>query len=387
MRRVVNRRLSLAWPGILALLLAVGCGEEEVGPGTDMSIPDTPAAGGANAASPTIGESPMDVESTPAMMAAGQGSNPGMTTAGGLGPMVGGPSASGSMDQGSTTSGVMATGGSDSAATMTATTDADTDGAVGGMTPADLPGQPGQANHILPPVMSTDADGPFAVTIDEGSEHWVFRPEELGAEGLKHPVFVWGTGSTAVPSQYTDHFSRMASHGFVIVAPTPSQLNAGLMTAALEWILAENERTGGPYYQMLDPDRVAMGGHSQGSTSTFDAEANETRLKTTIHVAGGSFDGRGSSKVKTPTAYICGETDFALSNCQRDFETVEDQPTFFSVLEGVDHIQCAREALPGMIAWLRWHLAGETERAADFTGPAGEFFQGKWGSETKNWSF
>src|SRR5690606_8273034 len=157
---------------------------------------------------------------------------------------------------------------------------------------------------------------------------WVFRPTELGKDGLKHPVFVWGTGSTAVPRQYTDHFNRMASHGFVIVAPTPSQLNARLMKASLDWILAENARMGSPYHQKLDPDRVAMGGHSQGSTSTFDVEANETRLKTTIHIAGGSFDGSGSSKVRTPTAYICGETDIALSNCKRDFENVKDQPTF-----------------------------------------------------------
>ena len=238
---------------------------------------------------------------------------------------------------------------------------------------------------ILPPVDSVDGDGPFETTIDMGSDNWVFRPRDLGKDGLKHPVFVWGTGATAVPSQYTDHFTRMASHGFVIVAPTPAFLTADDMKASLDWILAENERMGSNYYQKLDPERVAMGGHSQGSTSTFDAEANETRLKTTLHIAGGSFDGMGSSKVKTPTAYICGETDIALDNCKQDFQNVGDQPTFFSVLAGVDHIQCARQALPGMIAWLRWHLAGEVERKAQFTGPDGTFFQGMWGSQTKNW--
>jgi hypothetical protein len=119
--------------------------------------------------------------------------------------------------------------------------------------------------------------------------------------------------------------------------------------------------------------------------STFDREATEARLTTTIHIAGGSFDGAGSSKVKTPTAYICGETDLARTNCERDFAAVGTQPTFFSILTGVDHVQCARQALPGMIAWLRWHLAGEVEREADFTCPGGAFCMGKWVSETKNW--
>jgi hypothetical protein len=255
--------------------------------------------------------------------------------------------------------------------------------------PMPMPGaEPMSGDRILPPVDSVDGDGPFDVTIDQNAGgSWVFHPTDLGADGLKHPLFVWGTGAGAVPSQYTDHFNRMASHGFVIIAPTPAQLSARNLKDSLDWILAENERMGSTYYEKIDIDRIAMGGHSQGSISTFDQEAMEDRLKTTIHIAGGSFTGRGSSSVKTPTAYICGETDFARSNCERDFMNVGDQPTFFSILTGVDHVQCARQALPGMIAWLRWHLAGETERAAQFTGPDGEFFQGIWVSETKNWSF
>jgi hypothetical protein len=129
-----------------------------------------------------------------------------------------------------------------------------------------------------------------------------------------------------------------------------------------------------------------MGGHSLGSLATFDEEATETRLTTTLHIAGGSFDGMGSSKVKTPTAYICGASgDIALPNCQVDFQNVQTQPTLYSELQGVDHISAARSALPGMVAWLRWQLAGEVDRKAMFTGPSGQFFTGIWKSQTKNW--
>jgi hypothetical protein len=177
----------------------------------------------------------------------------------------------------------------------------------------------------------------------------------------------------------------MASHGFVAISPNNSNVTAAMLKAALDWILAENEKSGGVYHQKLNVSKVGMAGHSIGSVGTFNQEANETRLTTTIHIAGGSLDGMGSPKVKTPTAYICGQTDFALSNCQRDFQNVRTQPTFFSELQGIDHVGAARAALPGMVAWLRWHLAGEVERKAMFTGPSGQFFTGIWKSQTKNW--
>jgi hypothetical protein len=244
------------------------------------------------------------------------------------------------------------------------------------------------ATGTLPPVTTVDMDGPFTVTIDRnaGATSWVFRPTELGRDGVKHPIFVWGTGGTSVPEQYTFHLSRMASHGFVAISPVSRNVNATLLKASLDWILAQNDAMGSVYYQKLDVSKVGLGGHSIGSVGTFNLEATETRLTTTIHIAGGSLDGMGSSKVKTPTAYICGAVDdVALPQCKVDFERVQTQPTFYSDLQGIDHMGAARGALPGMVAWLRWHLAGEVERKAMFTGPSGQFFTGIWQSQTKNW--
>jgi hypothetical protein len=108
-----------------------------------------------------------------------------------------------------------------------------------------------------------------------------------------------------------------------------------------------------------------------------------------VHTCGASSNGDGSSKVKTPTMYVCGETDSSKTYCDTDFQRVGDQPTFYSWLTGVDHITCARKALPGMVSWLRWHLLGESERKIDFTKPNGMFYQDvagtKWNSDTKNW--
>ena len=241
---------------------------------------------------------------------------------------------------------------------------------------------------ILPKVDSTDKDGPYKAMSEVSGAFYVYRPVELGKDGVKHPIFIWGTGAGALPERYKEYFPQFATHGIVVVSPNKTDKTGSDMKAAIDWITAQSKDPSSPYYDKVDITRIGMGGHSQGSIATFDAEGMEDRLKTTIHVAGGSFDMRGSSKVKTPTAYICGEADtLALSNCKADFEAVEKQPTFFTVLKGVDHVSCARNGMPGMISWLRWHLAGETERAAEFTGPSGKFHMGIWVSQTKNWNF
>jgi len=240
----------------------------------------------------------------------------------------------------------------------------------------------------LPPVTSLSAKGPFNVTIDQrgGGNTWIFHPTELGRGGVKHPVFVWGTGATSVPRQYTDHFNLIASHGFVVISPNTGSVNGNLLKNALNWIIAQNTAPGSKFNGKLDTTKIAMGGHSLGSVSTFDAEATETRLTTTLHIAGGSFDGRGSSKVRTPTAYLCGAAgDIALPQCKVDFQRVGSQPTFYSELQQTGHIDAARKGLPAMVGWLRWHLAGETQWKKDFS-PGGQFFQGIFKSQVKNWN-
>lgn len=256
--------------------------------------------------------------------------------------------------------------------------------------PVGTPVTPPAGGGKLPPVTSLSAKGPYEVTIDQsgGGNTWIFHPTALGRDGVKHPIFVWGTGATSVPRQYTDHFNLIASHGFVVISPNTGSVNARLMKAALDWIVAQNSASGSKFSGKLDTTKIAMGGHSLGSVSTFDAEATETRLTTTIHIAGGSFDGRGSSKVKTPTAYICGAAgDIAGPQCEADFRNMRagGPPLFFSMLQGAGHIDAARKALPGMVGWLRWHLAGETQHKAKFS-TGGEFFQGIWKSQVKNWN-
>ncbi|MBN1655691.1 MAG: hypothetical protein JXA30_18140 [Deltaproteobacteria bacterium] len=262
----------------------------------------------------------------------------------------------------------------------------------GGGTSQTPDGGAGSTGSTLPQVDSVDTEGPFQTVQDLASgptrTSGVFYPVELGKNGLKHPIFIWGCGGGSVPSRYVDHMNRIASHGFVAIADaTTTAADGAPLKASLDWILGENDRQGSLFYQMLDTGKIAAGGHSIGSVNTF-AIADDTRLSTTIHVAGGSLDGMGSgaARLRNPTAYICGETDMFgnVEKAEADYEATT-VPVFMTVMTGAEHIGAAREGLGAIVAWLRWHLGGEEERRSMFLDPNGEFCTGKFVSKYKNW--
>lgn len=231
-------------------------------------------------------------------------------------------------------------------------------------------------------------EGPYdttqSLTSGPAGRSGVFYPRDISSESGTFPVLVFGCGAGTQPRAYVDHGNMIASHGFIVIINASD--NQGRMNkTAIDWIIQQNSRPQSPFNGKVNTGKIAAGGHSMGSIGTF-AMAREYagKLTTTVHVAGGSFSGTGASNLSHPTIYISGDTDMALSNCRRDYQRTT-VPVFFTVQRGVDHIACAREGLPAIIAWLRWHLYGEDERSGDFLNPGGTFTVGKWQSQSKNW--
>lgn len=216
-----------------------------------------------------------------------------------------------------------------------------------------------------------------------GGRSGVFYPKNIANESGTFPVFVFGCGAGSGPRQYVDHGNEIASHGFIVIITASD--NAGRMnTNAINWIIQQNNSARSPFYGKVNTNKIAAGGHSMGSIGTF-AMADDPRLTTTVHVAGGSFDGNGPRNLRNPAIYISGTGDMALSNCRRDYRNTNNVPVFFTVQQGVDHIMAARDGLPAIIAWLQWHLYGQTELSAEFIEQGGTFTVGKWNSQWKNW--
>ncbi|SFC44095.1 hypothetical protein [Streptomyces aidingensis] len=227
----------------------------------------------------------------------------------------------------------------------------------------------------LPPVDDVTRPGPYPVTIDTsagpGGDGWLAYPANAGQDGVDHPVLVWGPGAGSGPADYEDMLRQWASHGFVVYSEVSSS-SGDYMVEALDWLEDQNAGPLSPLYQDLDLSEVAFGGHSRGSIGTFDV-ADEPRLETTVHVAGGSFDGNGPDSLRNPALYIGGDEDFATANMERDYTNTE-VPVWFGILDNTDHIYATRNGRHIITAWLRWHLADEDfRRTEDFLSPGCTF--------------
>jgi hypothetical protein len=122
-----------------------------------------------------------------------------------------------------------------------------------------------------------------------------------------------------------------------------------------------------------------------GSVTTFDFMPDD-RVTTTIHISGGSFDGMGPNNLSKPTMFLCGpngSADVAFPQCEGDF-SVTKVPTFYTNIQGSDHLTSGRLGWPAIIAWMLWHLADHEEWKKEFLEPTGKFRMGMYKSQVKN---
>ena len=262
------------------------------------------------------------------------------------------------------------------------------------------------------------APGPYAVSVvAEPSlmSHTVYRPSDLtpftGARRL--PIVAWGNGACSNAGLLFQRFlTQVASHGFVAIASGPKDaplpgfssqvpgqaistpnpaagIAAGRTTdadliKAIDWAIAENGRKDSPYFNHLDPSKVAVMGQSCGGLQAT-AVAGDPRIKTVVIWNSGVFPetggGRGGTmsgatkasldKFHTPVAYFLGgPTDVAYANGKDDFERLKTVPAFFGSIRSGHGGTYMHEGGGWFgevgVAWLKWRLNGDKESARYF---------------------
>lgn len=271
-----------------------------------------------------------------------------------------------------------------------------TDGGKGGpdTTGAADAGAPASSSPFpqLPRVESTDGPGPFKEVVKVKSTPpggWLIYPKDLGKDGMKHPIFVFGPGGGTTPSTYESmgmHWDRYGSYGFVIYVLPQSTGDGAPMKAGLDWLLKQNDDMASPLYQKLDTSKICAAGHSQGSVTTF-AFLPDERVTTSIHISGGS-GGRSTSRLNRPAMYIAAPDssgDPGKPNADKDFDNTK-VPVYYGVIAGSDHLTSGRLAWGAVIAWMLWHLAGQEDQwRKEFMEPTGKFQTGIYTAKTKNW--
>ena len=179
----------------------------------------------------------------------------------------------------------------------------------------------------------------------------------------------------------------------------PPATKAELLTQAIDWALAENQRPGSPYYGRINPQWIAVSGWSCGGLQALEVAA-DPRVRTVIIHSSGIFSGPNPmpgititkaalEKLHTPIIYILGgPSDIAYANGMDDFGRVK-VPAFVANLD-VGHGGTFLEANGGRevsvaVSWLDWQLKGDAVAAKRFVGAdCGLCKDPDWKVEAKN---
>ena len=265
-----------------------------------------------------------------------------------------------------------------------------------------------------------EGNGPFPASYamaPAGMEDVVYQPKDLAAAEAKRKlgVYLWGNGGCspdAASSRF--HLTEIASHGYVVIAPgkilsgpqappqrggadagaaMPPSANgatAEKMIAGLDWILAENQRQGSPYFGAIDTTRIAAAGFSCGGLialkAAFDPRVTATLIESSGILTSPPPGAMGMipqmtelkkadlAKLHTPVIYILGgPEDIAEKNGLDDFEHINNVPIFVADEPGEGHGgPIAMPNGPGTeieVEWLNWQFNHDPRAARMFVGP------------------
>jgi len=197
--------------------------------------------------------------------------------------------------------------------------------------------------------------------------HALFRPKTLEA-GKQYPVVVWGNGTCASPISYTSLLTRLASYGFIVIAPNSRMVGDGsALRLALDYLERENATASSPLYGKVDLTRIGAAGHSSGGDAAIWAATDDTRIRTLFPILT-----LGSVTKPMPTFYLAGSADALYPpEYVHDAYAASPGPVWYGLLQGLDHIMPATEPEriePVTIAWFLAQLVDDPAAKAWFEG-------------------
>lgn len=237
----------------------------------------------------------------------------------------------------------------------------------------------------------------------------IYRPENIKASVKKEgrlPVMVFANGgcnNTSITHEKV--LSEIASHGYIVIALGPMQMSlddrkiekaeTAMMIEAIDWITAQNKTKKSDFYNIVDLEKVAVGGQSCGGAQVL-VVANDPRIKTYLMyntgIADMTMSGANKELLKNfhgPVVYIVGgESDVAYANALIDYERIVNVPVALANLLEGGHMGTFAEEFGGSfsriaIDWLDWQFKGKEDNASVFLEADLSAYPG-WTMDAKN---
>jgi hypothetical protein len=230
-------------------------------------------------------------------------------------------------------------------------------------------------------------------------------PKQL-SNTKKHGVILWGPGGGSSPNDYEGIIRRLASHGFVVVATSESPDGTNRGIPALDWLAKKNSTQGDVLYGKLDMTKVGASGHSMGGLQSEKMLINDKRVITAVLNNSGAFNHAELANVPAgkTAAIVYGEGGMERPNAEGDYNNNNVRiPACLLKMTGGQGNECQNGecgwghgsgpwgGMAATVAWMRWHLGGETFRKDDFVGSSGKYINGailgqpgKWKGQCKN---
>lgn len=280
------------------------------------------------------------------------------------------------------------------------------------------------AYHAKPDTAGTGAFPSIKEEDPTLPRHTVYRPADLGKVGAGQlGIVAWGNGGCSKDGASARfHLAEIASHGYLVIAPGSILTGPGTMRQppapphaptpddytsieqvrqSIDWAIAQSSNPKSPYFQKIDPTKVAVSGFSCGGIQALKL-AGDPRVKAiVVHNSGLLPDGSppmafiSTTKVllntlRLPIIYIQGgPTDIAYENGKDDFRRITKVPAFMLNQDtghgGTFLQENGGRAAAVAVAWLDWRLRGDAQAAKMFVGKnCGLCTDPAWSIERKN---
>jgi dienelactone hydrolase len=242
--------------------------------------------------------------------------------------------------------------------------------------------------------------GSFAATVFYPASAPGGAGAPLDTSGAPYPAVVFGHGYLANPGMYAVTLSRLATEGFVVIAPRTRRMLlpdhsqfADDMSASLTWLVGESKRTDSLFSGAIRPDAFGAAGHSMGGGAALLAASRDPRIVAVSTFA--AADTRPSSldvvdRIGGAVQFIAGSDDAIapLEDHQRPLFDAVTAAKQLVVLKGGSHcgfldeepplcdsgsmnrdeqLALSRELLSD---WFRQHLAGDEATRSIVSSPS-----------------